>query len=538
MIPGAILLLAAQIPGGSWVEESLVEASPGEDNLGGLLTVGPEIPGERGVVLGAWRDRFAGSLYQNAIGARSADTLRPIWSVRLFGPYDPAPSIAVITDFNLDGIDDVLVGQDELDQVVVLDGNSGLVLATFTGDQNSEFGSEVCAIEDVNWDGVSDWAVYARDEWGIGASVAGVLHLHSGIDGSRVRSLYSTSQSEDTGTQFSSIGDWNLDGVGDLVCLDRGRHTSMGEAIKVMSGLDGSTLHAWKVERATPYVVGDVTGDGLSDVVAGDGAANSSSGVDRAGRLAFLPSEAAIPGWTVEGQSAREALGSSVTVVPDLDFDGRPDIATSGDSAWVQGQREAGRVRILSSASGESLRRIQRDSAYARFGSGLVGFDFGGVARMVVGSRGWIPAGATGETGKIEVLRFDPMLVLSAESVSASAGGSIQLSANLGVESAGEYAFLLATRRGVTRSEFLGVFVPLAQGPLFRQGYRSGYAQVTPQAGGFLDASGSIDFQLTLPPNSGLLAGQVLSVIAFCSPLPFLPGDGKSSYAAQVHVIP
>lgn len=223
----------------------------------------------------------------------------PPSGVRLFG-FD----VAALDDVNGNGGVDVLVGivgakadgQDRAGSASVYDGATQSQLISVTSpNATSEggFGEAVARIGDVNTDGVNDFAVGAPSESSADAGTSGRAYVYSGRNGQLVHALVSpTPQSNGRfGESLAGIGDVNGDGTSDVVVGAPGEASSAGR-VHVFSGADGTLLRT----VASPQDIlngrfgiamspaGDLDGDGVVDLLVGAQGETSPQGTKNAGR--------------------------------------------------------------------------------------------------------------------------------------------------------------------------------------------------------------------------------------------------------------
>jgi FG-GAP repeat/FG-GAP-like repeat len=139
--------------------------------------------------------------------------------------------VAGLGDTNGDGVGDVYVG-DYADpagngRVAVLSGVDGSELFAIRGDSGAGMGPGREA-GDVDGDGLVDLAVGSFTH---GADGAGLVELRSGLDGSVLRTITSTTPGENFGFDAVGIGDVNQDGRPDLL-----GSAATGEAVYVIAG--------------------------------------------------------------------------------------------------------------------------------------------------------------------------------------------------------------------------------------------------------------------------------------------------------------
>lgn len=128
--------------------------------------------------------------------------------------------VADAGDVNADGTEDLYVGAYDAGggagRAFVFSGLTGALLHVFGGDPGAGLGPGRGA-GDVNHDGHADLIVgsYTSNAGGV---AAGMIELYSGLDGSRLRSITSTTPGENLGFDAVGLGDVNGDCAPDLLC--------------------------------------------------------------------------------------------------------------------------------------------------------------------------------------------------------------------------------------------------------------------------------------------------------------------------------
>lgn len=245
----------------------------------------------------------------------------------------------------------------------VYSGADGALLHTVTGTAPFELlGHSATSAGDVNNDGVPDYITGSPgfDAFGGGAGFTGKAHVWSGADHSLLLEL-TGGAGEAFGASVAGAGDVNGDGFGDVLV---GATFAAGGAgrVSVFSGLDGSLLWEVSGEKATDHLgsavglIGDVTGDGIPDQVAGAhgagkkgrGEAYGFSGAD--GTKLYTMKPVGLPG-AFPSFAIYHASGAG-----DVNLDGVPDIYIGDYNARRGSEPEGtGRAYVFSGVDGKKL---------------------------------------------------------------------------------------------------------------------------------------------------------------------------------------
>lgn len=367
-------------------------------------------------------------------------------------------------DLSGDGVADLVVGALDADaggtdsgRVYLFRGGAGFASrdlsagaaadATFTGPAAFDQLGYTLATGDLDGDGVVDLACGAPHESASGALTNGRVYVFRGGSGLASVDLSAGGAASFTLNGLATLDCFGLglaagDVTGDLVddllvgaahedggALDAGAvHVFAGGAAfgSVDLAAGGSGLVRFLGEAALDELgflglaAGDVTGDGVGDVVAG--AYLNDVGGDRGGRVYVFRGG---PGLTSKnlaaGQTAdvtftgvgTESLGNALALV-DVDRDGDCEVVTSGVGSDLGGT-DAGRVHLFFggpglasvdlSAGGSADRTFSGAAAGDRFGSGLGGGDVtaDGFSDVVIGAI-YSDAGGV-DAGRVHVVR-------------------------------------------------------------------------------------------------------------------------------------
>ena len=274
-------------------------------------------------------------------------------------------SVGDAGDVNGDGTPDYIIGGTggtsltRPGRAMVLSGADHSVLYDLAGDPGSGFGSSVTGAGDVNGDGFGDFLVGASRASG-DTQLAGAALMYSGADGSLLWRRDGTWFSGKYGSAAGRVGDVTGDGVDEVVVGASRDGEDRGGRAYVLDGVDGSIVHTLlPVPTAVVFGeffasgAGDVTGDGWPDVFVGD-YADADRGTVGTGR-----------GYVFNGRTGRlarlfwaENPGDGYGIgrgVGDLDGDGFGDLILA---AWTNSDaaRSAGKAYLVSGRSGAVMR--------------------------------------------------------------------------------------------------------------------------------------------------------------------------------------
>ena len=299
-------------------------------------------------------------------------------------------------DLTGDGISDLLIGSQEavdgLDgagRVYAFNGSNGAPLYSVASPNPEQFGwfsRSLATIGDIDGDGISDWAA-GCDESSGGIARAGRIYLLSGVDGSVLLTVNSPNPNENGlfGLVICNVGDVNGDGRSDLLCGTRESTPTATQAGRayLISGADGAMLHqldtphpenngrfGWSVAAA-----GDVNNDGVIDWMVGS--AEDTGGFVDAGRVYLFSGTDAdlLASLAAPAPFHGDGFGRSLSSAGDVDGDGHADLLIGAPMADADGITDAGRVYLMSGATG-----LVMDSLFSpapEFG-GLFGFAVSG----------------------------------------------------------------------------------------------------------------------------------------------------------------
>lgn len=252
-------------------------------------------------------------------------------------------------DFNGDGYGDLLVSEPIYSKVYVFFGSStGLGFSAGwsagSGVADDGFGMSVASAGDVNGDGRSDILVGAPFA---SAPVAeeGKVYLYLGASSAMSTTPVWTRRGNQVGQHLgfsvAGVGDVNGDGRSDVVVGGPGGGTGRAWGyLGTASGLGNASWSPAGTQSGEAFgnnvaAAGDENGDGYADVLIGAPGYDAAGKVD-AGRLFIYsggPSGFGASSTTAEGANAGDQLGLEVSGAGDINGDGKADALIGGNGA-------------------------------------------------------------------------------------------------------------------------------------------------------------------------------------------------------------
>jgi hypothetical protein len=185
-------------------------------------------------------------------------------------------------------------------------------------------------------------------------------------------------QGDNFGDRFDVAADFDGDGLDELligaqgtICLDPGDGTAS------LFSTSGGELKRWCGSAKWEYlgasvsVMADLDGDGKQDFVLGCPGWDNLNTTDNAGRFLVVSSATGASLLEVDGTEVDGSLGGYVQATPDLNDDGVPDILGAERSYAYASPYHAGRVRLYSGKDGSILREYIGEHEYDYLGSTL-----------------------------------------------------------------------------------------------------------------------------------------------------------------------
>lgn len=413
-------------------------------------------------------------------------------------------------DVDGDGIDDFLVGvraakvngQEFTGSVLLFSGATGTLIYRVDGPTSEVlFGEVVASGLDIDQDGIQDFMVSN------GGVVYAAIYVYSGATGNLLLLIPPPGGHDGFGSTLAGIGDWNSDGVDDIaVGAPRAENLYQEEnagAIVIYSGSDGAILFRLDGPngsgRLGTYLAnaGDLNQDGIDDLLVG--APGIGTGYFSGTVYVYSGSDQSII-HQIDGESDFAALGP-VANVGDLDKDGIPDFVTGAPGTSAEGLATNGSVLFFSGADATLLHRENGKTRLGGFGSTVTGIgdlDANGFPDALVSS---FPEDRWA-ANHYEIFGFSPYLTSSSNTLSVSAGGTIQYQLSFPADAALLDYRILVSASGTGPTRF-GVDIPLTVDSLARRtaqgiyplGFTAGFS-------GTLNANGDATATATVPAGA------------------------------------
>ncbi len=277
--------------------------------------------------------------------------------------------VACAGDINGDGFSDILVGANGYGNVQSLEGAvyvylgsaSGINIASQviveTNVASAQLGWSVASAGDVNGDGYSD-VIAGASRYSNGQSLEGAFYIFhgsaTGINATPAASVESNLASAALGTSVSGAGDINGDGYSDVIVGANGyANGQSGEGAAFIYNGSGSGINTTPVTTLESNTVndfmggavsciGDVNGDGFSDVAVGAGGYDNGQTNEGGVFIYFgaIPGISTTPTAIIESNQAGASM-LAVASAGDVNGDGYSDVIT-GAATYDSGETDEG----------------------------------------------------------------------------------------------------------------------------------------------------------------------------------------------------
>jgi|FLOH01.1.fsa_nt_gi hypothetical protein len=233
-----------------------------------------------------------------------------------------------------------------------------------------KYGDGIAAAGDVDWDGVADFMIGARESTFLNAAITpGSITMYSGATGLPIYRIDGTSHTSALGTVMCTLGDINGDGAADFIAGDPmysiGSYTFEG-AFWVYSGSDGSVIF-WDTGTPSSFfgnalaLLDDLDADGLPEFAVG--APNEGSGMVHV----YSPGkQKKIRSFAAPDPNAN--FGVALASIGDLNNDGHQDLIVGANRYDGPGGNDIGAAYLISSRDGSVLHRFDGWDSLNEFG--------------------------------------------------------------------------------------------------------------------------------------------------------------------------
>ncbi|HKB15856.1 MAG TPA: integrin alpha, partial [Planctomycetota bacterium] len=295
--------------------------------------------------------------------------------------YVGGQAVAAAGDVDGDGVTDVIVGAPSVlqGQAKIFSGATGAQLQVFTGNAlNDLFGWAVGGTGDLDGDGNDDVIVGAIHASPGGVSVAGQATVYSGATGAVLWTRNGALAGDFLGWSFARLGDVDSDGVDDTaVGVQLGDNGAAYDAgrVEVLSGATGLPILVLTGAAIADHfgasiaLAGDVSGDGIPDLLVGAPEANPGGLADAGTATLYSLANGSVL-LQFSGAAAGDHLGTSVAGVGDLDADGVPDLLLGAPQSTVAA---TGYARAYSGATAGLLFTVGGVGVFEDFGASVCG---------------------------------------------------------------------------------------------------------------------------------------------------------------------
>jgi len=285
-------------------------------------------------------------------------------------------------DVNADGVPDVIIGDGRADpngvynagEAFIYSGATGSLLYYWHGVDSFDYlGTGSSFVGDIENDGTVDFAISAYG----GANNYGQVTVYSGNGGAQLLQLTGPYYGGDFGKSVAGLGDINADGYDDIVVgvphEDVNGLTWAGAAY-ALSGADGAQLFKW--EGTLKYSsfgdcvssAGDFNQDGVPDILIGQGFYDANGRGQSGAAFVYSGTDGSLI-QQMNGRDTLDFLGRNACHIGDLDSDGYTDILLTMEGDDVNGLTNNGSVGIYSNRTTLPLYEIVNIQAgdYADF---------------------------------------------------------------------------------------------------------------------------------------------------------------------------
>ena len=313
------------------------------------------------------------------------------------------PEIAGIPDVDGDGFGDVVASDGGDIVTYIFSGKTHAIIRTLP-----EWG-EICAFPDLTGDGVWEIVLGTYYDTPIGAPYqAGCVNIYDGKTGAALSSFQSPNLQEEGyfGRRIAVVPNTSGAGKPDLLVGSIETPDGQPEAAGRAYLFDGGTsqvLQTFVSPNPKKYGyfsyaltgIPDLNGDGKGEVAIGAHLEYPDASPQYSGRAYLFDgaSGALLRTFRSTHEVIQGGFGNPIAAIPDINGDGKWEIAIGAQGEWVDSKDVAGRVYVFDGATGSLLRSLVSPNAqsYGFFGGSLAGMpdvDGKNGGELIVGADG------------------------------------------------------------------------------------------------------------------------------------------------------
>jgi hypothetical protein len=262
---------------------------------------------------------------------------------------------------NADGVPDVVAGAPGADHALVYSGNDGHTLVAYLAMQPGEkLGHHVRGVGDVDGDGYGDVLVGAPSN-DVAGEDAGRAYLFSGRTGGVILTLTGEAPGDAFG---STVGGQTRDGRTLILVGAPNAGPSHKGRVYVYRGLTQAPAFTVDAQSEDTQLgamfvsaVGDVDGDGVTDIYSSDWNGNGANGLTGAGRVYVTSGADGHLLYALTGEAQGDGFGIGTAAAGDLDSDGHADLVI-GSWQFAGAAPSGGKVYVYSGKDGSLMRAV------------------------------------------------------------------------------------------------------------------------------------------------------------------------------------